>query len=83
VGGWDLSKSKGHIELGLGSRAMPKTFAELQRIALERRLDSLDDLSIMDLDVLLATLNRQRVPASEEEVFCRFYLEVVQRIRNR
>ncbi len=83
MGGWDLSKSEGPIELGLGSGAMPKSFAEIQRIASERRLDSLDGLSIMDLDVLLATLNRQRVPASEEEVFCRFYLEVVQRIRNR
>lgn len=62
---------------------MAKTFAELQEIAQERRLDSLDGLSDRDLDVLLATLNRQRVPLAEEEAFAQFYLEVVRRIRSR
>jgi hypothetical protein len=61
---------------------MPKTIAEIERIALERRFDSLDGLSAQDLSVLLATLKRQRVPLAEEEVFNRFYLEVVQRVRN-
>lgn len=61
---------------------MSKTISEIERIALERRLDSLECLSALDLNVLLATLNRQRVPLPEEEVFTRFYLEVVQRVRN-
>lgn len=83
VGGWDLLPPKDISTWVLGSGSMPKTFAELQRIALERRLDSLAGLSAMDLDVLLATLNRQRVPLADEEIFCGFYLEVVQRVRNR
>lgn len=61
---------------------MPKSFAEIERIALEHRLDSLDGLSVMDLSVLLATLNRKRVPLHEEAIFSQFYLEVVQRVRN-
>ena len=61
---------------------MPKTWAEIRRIAWERRPDSLDDLSEMDLHFLLAMLNRQRVPRWEEGDFSQFYLEVVARIRN-
>jgi hypothetical protein len=60
---------------------MPKTFAEITRIATERRLASLEGLSKMDLSVLLATLNRQRVPLAEEDAFAQFYLEVVNRYR--
>ncbi|MEO7425745.1 MAG: hypothetical protein ABI036_11200 [Fibrobacteria bacterium] len=62
---------------------MAKTIAEIERIALERRLDSLDGLSAQELNVLLATLKRQRVPLAEEEIFTQFYLEVAQRVRNR
>ena len=61
---------------------MPKTMAEIRQIALERRLDSLNGLSEMDLNVLLATLKRQRVPLREEGDFSQFYVEVVDRIRN-
>jgi hypothetical protein len=71
------------IKPGLALRAeiMPKTFSEINRIALERRLASLEGLSKMDLSVLLATLNRQRVPLSEADAFARFYLEVANRYR--
>ncbi len=62
---------------------MPKSLAEIERIARDRRLDALAGLSDVDLHVLLATLNRQATPDLEEESFARFYLEVVNRIKNR
>ena len=61
---------------------MPKTWAEIRKIASEHRPDSLDGLSEMDLHFLLVMLNRQRVPRWEEGDFSQFYLKVVKRIRN-
>lgn len=61
---------------------MAKTLGEIQKIARECRLESLEDLSWMDLSVLLTALNRYRVPLDEETKFCDFYMAVVEKIRH-
>jgi hypothetical protein len=60
-----------------------KNLGEIRQIALDRDVQALDVLSKMELNVLLATLNRFRVGAREEEAFTEFYLKVADKIRNR
>ena len=61
---------------------MPKTLAEIRKLALARNLDDLDGLSETDLNVLLATLKKKKIPLKEEMDFRDFYPEVVTRLRS-
>jgi hypothetical protein len=60
-----------------------KSLDEIHQIAQQPDIRALDALSEKELRVLLATLNRFRVDADEEESFTAFYLEVASRARNR
>lgn len=59
-----------------------KNLGEIRQIAQTRDEKALESLSKTELNVLLATLNRFRVVANEEEAFTEFFLKVAGRIRN-
>jgi hypothetical protein len=60
-----------------------KSLDEIRRIAKELNVEALATLSDLDLNVLLATLNRYRPEPMEEEFFAAFYLKVADQVRNR
>jgi hypothetical protein len=60
-----------------------KSLGEIHHIAQQRDIHAVDELSDMELKVLLETLSRFRVDAEEETSFTAFYLEVANRIQNR
>lgn len=60
---------------------MPKTVLEIRAIARRRKTDSLSDLTCREYDVLLFELNRTRYELREQESFIRFYMAVVEGVR--
>jgi hypothetical protein len=78
--GWTFSPSKDTSNPGY---CLVKSLGEIHHIAQQRDIHAVDELSDMELSVLLDTLSHFHVDEEEEASFTAFYQEIANRIRNR
>jgi hypothetical protein len=61
---------------------IPKTLLEIREIARMRQEKAIAGLTCRDLEVLLFELNRTRYELREQDSFIRFYMAVIEAVRD-
>lgn len=71
------------IKQAIQLQMLRRMVGRITRVALERRSDSLEVLSNLELGFLRVLLMRQIVPASEKDSFAKFFLKVTEHIKEK